>query len=338
MTGFIALFAIGNTITSGAETAFGETDISALDTSPPQVLDIDDPFSRDLKRAADDATGGLIFDGNELNFTAEEKTGKDLLGQESQIAVIASRFRVLGLVLSRPAHKSAIYSGSVDGNQLGEKPLRPYIRVGHHPSEAPARQQALNLLTTFSDYIDMSFILNPSDEGKGTDLGLGPFRSIDHAEGFCDLLVDVTEGLVTGCQAILRYPGEEPEHRFTSTAIMRLSPETVANVLEDTVVFDLAAAADQTITIREGETIGSEGAVVVKIIPSGIMLVDQVGNIAKLPTSYIPEGTFQARESATGLTSSLDEIKPGFGTENLPLPGATDQPAPTAADYLIDQN
>ncbi|XDZ66748.1 hypothetical protein AB8880_04970 [Alphaproteobacteria bacterium LSUCC0684] len=322
-----------------AETDAVNSSQAVIDTTPPEVLDIDDPFSRDLKRAADDATGGLIFGGQELNFLAEEKIGKALLGKESQAAVIASRFRVMGLALARPSIVDIHFRNSSVNEKAGVKPLLPYLRVGQDLSIDQARQQAIDLMTSYSDFMDMYFIISTKDRRKEVDLDLGPFRSISHAEGFCDLLIDFTEGQVSNCHALLHYPGDEPNKSFTSSAIIRLSPETVANVLKDRAVFDLAAAANQIITIREGETIGSNGAIAVKIIPSGIMLVDQIGNIAKLPTTFIPEEAFQTGNSQnSNLIPSLDPQLPEPEIKNESQNGTGKHSSKTAADLLINQN
>jgi len=322
-----------------AETDAVNSSLQVIDTTPPEVLDIDDPFSRDLKRAAEDATGGLIFEGQEMNFLAEEKVGKALLGKESQAAFIASRYRVMGLALARLPKIDILYKDSSVNEKAGVKPLLPYLRVGQHSSMDYARQQAIDLMTSYSDYMDMYFIISTKDRGKVVDLDLGPFRSISHAEGFCDLLIEVTEGLVSGCHTLLQYPVNEPNESFRSSAIIRLSPETVANVLKDSAVFDLTAAANQIITIREGETIGSNGTIAVKIIPSGIMLVDHIGNIAKLPTTFIPEETFEKSNSQnTSLIPSLDPPMADLKNENEDQSETGNKSTKTAADVLINHN
>jgi len=308
------------------------SDADQLDTTPPKVLDIDDPFSRDLKRAAEDAAGGIEFDGQELRFDTGEIRGRSLLGRESQAAVTAARFRVVGLAVTRPDDRAEVLVDAGRDTPPGMQPFRPYLRVGSHVAIAEAHQQAIDLMASYAEYMDMSFIIRPHETGQGADLDLGPFRHIDHAEGYCDLLLDITSGLVSDCYAVLEHPEHENQQSFSSSAIIRLSSETVANVLEDAAVFDLAAAADQMISIREGDFIGSEAALAVKITPSGIMLADQAGNIAKLPTAFIPEIAFHEGDDPVH-----DLIAPlsGIGTGDAP---GSERPASTAADFLLEQH
>ncbi|MCE2517193.1 MAG: hypothetical protein J4F41_05010 [Alphaproteobacteria bacterium] len=259
------------------------------DTTPPEVLDIDDPFSRDLKRAAEDATGGISFQDDGLGIQEEEKTGRDLLGSESRAAIIANKYRIMGLAISRRPLANQIFVDPGIEIVPGSKPLMNYLRIGTHKTIDEARQQAINLKASYSEFFDASFIIRQTGADNPVDLDLGPFANIVHAERFCDMMLGLSYGLVSDCYVVQEYPGIEAQTSFTSSAMVRFSADAVTDVIEDTAVFDLPAAANQILTIREGTQLGRGSTIATKIIPSGIIIVDEIGNVVKLPLNYIPE-------------------------------------------------
>ena len=273
-------------------------------TAPPEVLDIDDPFSRDLKRAAEDATGGLSFGSDGLTVTEEEETGRDLLGRESRIAIIAGKYRVMGVAVSRKQDQNQIYINAPEELVLGAKPLMNYLRIGSHDSIDEARQQAINIKASYGSFLDAAFIIRQSPESEIVDLDIGPFRDVSHGERYCDMMLSLTFGLVSDCYVVQEYPGIEPVESFTSTAMMRFSADAVDTVITDTSVFDLPAAADQIMTVREGDTIGTGTTQVVKIMDTGMMVVDEIGTVVRLPLVFIPEDVYvESQEEPTALPS-----------------------------------
>ncbi|MGC6485946.1 MAG: hypothetical protein ACON4P_09790 [Candidatus Puniceispirillales bacterium] len=304
-------------------------------TAPPEVLDIDDPFSRDLKRAAEDATGGLSFGSDGLTVNEEEETGRELLGRESRIALIANKYRVMGVAVSRKQDQNQIYVNVKEDLVPGAKPLMNYLRIGSHDTIDEARQQAINIKASYTTLLDAAFIIRQNPSSSIVDLDIGPFREISHGERYCDMLLASTFGLVSDCYVVQEFPGIEPVESFTSTAMMRFSADAVDNVVQDTTVFDLPAAADQIITVREGDTIGTGTTQVVKIMDTGMMVVDEIGTVVRLPLVFIPEDAYvETTEEPTALPT-------------IPLPdgGSEDDGPPviqeetrTAADILLDEN
>ena len=302
------------------------------DTSPPDVLDIDDPFSRDLKRAAEDATGGINFDADGLGIQDEEATGLDLLGAESRAAIIASKFRILGVAVARRPDSNHIYVNPREDLVPGSKPLMNYLRIGSHPNLEDARQQAINLKASFGEYFDASFIIRTSPNDTNADLDIGPFMSIIHAERYCDLMLGITFGLVDDCYVVQEYPGLESRTSFSSSAMVRYSAKAVDEVIGETQVFDLPAAANQMITIKEGTVLGRGSTIATKIIPSGIMVVDEIGTIIKLPLNFVPEDQFIETQDTGPITLPTIPIE----EEASPVPGAEPEKPQTAADILLN--
>lgn len=302
-------------------------------TTPPQVLDIDDPFSRDLKRAAEDATGGILFDDGAIGIEEEEESGRDLLGRESRIAVNASNFRVMGVAVSRQQTSNQIFVHFKEETVAGAKPLLNYLRIGTHPSLDDARQQAINLKSSFNPYLDASLIIREAEDTDVVDLDIGPFREISHAERYCDMLLNITFGLVNDCYVVQEFPGIEPIESFQSTAMLRFSSDAVSSVIEDTSVFDLPGAAGQAFNIREGDSLGSGSTVAVKVLPAGVVVVDEVGSIATLPLTFIPEDVFTEQEGGGAISLPSIPVDAGEGTGGEDI--VEEEDSPTAAELLL---
>ncbi len=290
-------------------------ELDGIDLAPPEVVDIDDPFSRDIKREADDITGNINFDDQNLRIDAPEDTGKDLLGRESIAAAAASRFRILGLAVTKKDNNNAIYISNTDEIAVGSKPLLNYLRIGHHPDIDTAKQQAINLKSSYGDYLDASFVIR-TREG-GTDLDIGPFATIPHAERYCDMLLEITFGLVGDCYAVQTYPKDEDTKSFTSKAMIKFSPDAIQEVIGNATIFNLPETANQILTVSEGDSLGTGSTLVTKIIPSGIIIVDEVGSLAKLPLTYIPENSFEkkTRQAAAAAARQVETETPPTGDE-----------------------
>lgn len=304
----------------------------ALDnTTPPQVLDIDDPFSRDLKRAADDATGGIIFNDTAIGIEEEEETGASLMGRESRLAVMASKMRVVGVAVSKQPDSNQVFVHFKDNALRGTKPLLNYLRIGTHPSIDDAQQQAINLKSSFIDFLDASLIIREAEDTSVVDLDIGPFSDVAHAERYCDMLLDITFGLVSDCYVVQEFPGIEPLNTFNSTAMLKFSPDAVSSVISDTSIFDLPGAALQTINAREGQSIGSGSGIVVKVLADGVMVVDEIGSVVSLPVAYIPEDEFKEDQGGGGLALPQLPVEGGAAPAS---DGEVEKPQ-TAADILL---
>lgn len=304
-------------------------------TAPPEVLDIDDPFSRDLKRAAEDATGGLSFGSDGLTVNEEEEKGRKLLGRDSRIAIIAGKYRVMGVAISRNHQQNQIYVNMREDLVPGAKPLMNYLRIGSHDSVDEARQQAINIKASYATLLDAAFVIRQAPDSDIVDLDIGPFREISHGERYCDMLLAMTFGLVNDCYVVQEYPGIEPVDSFNSTAMMRFSADAVNNTINDTSVFDLPAAADQIMTVREGDTIGTGTTQVVKVMDTGLMVVDEIGTVVRLPLVYIPEDTFVEQEQQpTALPSLPIGGEAGTAPEGPPV---IQEDTQTAAEILLEQ-
>lgn len=276
----------------------------------PEVLDIDDPFARGLDRVADQATGGVPLPSPIGDLSRNQPTGAALLGEQSELALVARDYRVVGLAVSRKETKAQIFADSNEEILAGNKPLMAYARIGIFEDYNLARQTAIDLKSTSYAFLGAHFIMREDEEEDGIILDIGPARNVVHAERYCELMMAKTNGLVKDCYAVLEYPGVEPLNTFSSTAMIRVAPYAVETVINDNNLFDLNQSARQLLTLREGDMLGNGNVNLTKITPQGVMLVAENGDINLLPIDYVPERAFTARPVSTGLTP-VAEITPG---------------------------
>lgn len=263
----------------------------------PEVLDLDDPFARGINRAADQASDGLALPDPNGQTTGASRTGKDLLGESEARALRVNLYRVAALAVTEGSARGQIFEASNQDVTEGSRPQIPYLRLGSFDNSANARQAAINLKNIMEGHIGGHFILR--DTNPGIDLDIGPLHNVLHAENYCEIMLAMSNGIVSDCYAVLEYPGYEPLDTFTSTAMLRLSADAIQNVLvDDNNVFNLQDTSRKLIQVKEGEMLGNGVDQIVKITPSGVLLVSDEGVITQLPLDYLPESPFQQNQAA----------------------------------------
>ena len=292
---------IAGLLGSGAAFA-GASDAEPNDSLvAPEVQDIDDPFRRGIDRIADQATGGVELPSPSGNIGLEDASGVDLLGKSTDQALFSNRYRVMGVAVAKQETRSQIFAATNQNVIPGNKPKLAYVRLGLFADEAEARQLAIDLKNNAEHLLGAHFILR--DEGEdGVIMDLGPLHNVTHAERYCEILLILSDGLVTECYTVLEFPGLEPLRTFSSTAMLRASATAVRSVMKDSSLFDLETASKKTITLREGDTIGASDTTLVKVTPRGVILVSENGDIETLPIDYLPERAFD-----------IDDLTPDSG-------------------------
>ena len=295
----------------------------------PEVQDIDDPFRRGIDRIADQATGGVDLPGPSGDIGRRDTTGADLLGRATEDALFSNRYRVVGVAVAKQETRSQIFAATNQNVIAGNKPRLAYVRLGLFADEPAARQTAIDLKNNFEYLLGAHFILR--DEGEaGVLMDFGPLRNVTHAERYCEILLTMSDSLIDDCYTVLEFPGLEPMRTFSSTAMLKPSANAIRNIMQDDSLFDLQAAARQTITLREGDMIGPTEATLVKVTPRGVIVVAENGDIETLPIDYLPEKTFDPADlnrAETPPVASSPAIPPSpenpYGSEGAVDPGAS---------------
>jgi len=291
----VGLLIVAGGIGASLETAQAGADDDPTSLIAPEVLDIDDPFRRGLDRIAEISTNGVTLPDSRLPGRTGDQAGA-LLGQPDDAALLASRYRVIGVAVSRREANAQIFAATNQDVMPGDKPMLAYSRLGLHEDDRQAKQVAVNLKAVVGDLLGANFVMRIVED-EGVILDVGPMRGVVHAERYCELLLTNSNGIVTDCHATLEYPGNEPTQTFTSTAMLRSSPQAVRSIIQDDDLFDLEMAATRLMTLREGDMLGNGSVNVVKVTPDGIITVAENGDVDILPIDYIPERPFQAATS-----------------------------------------
>ena len=283
--------------------ALGTLSAKAQETSlnAPEVLDLDDPFSRGINRAADQASDGLALPEPNGQTIGASRVGKDLLGESKKRALSIDLYRVAALAVTEGSAKGQIFEASNQDVVAGSRPQIPYLRIGSFNSSAQARQSAINLKSIMENMIGGHFILR--DTSAGIDLDIGPLHTVLHAENYCEVLLQYSNGIVSDCYAVLEYPGYEPLDTFLSSAMLRISADGIDNVIDDERLFDLQQTSNKLFQVKEGDMLGNGVDQIVKIIPSAVILVSDDGQISQLPLDYISEQSYRPQsgdDSAAG--------------------------------------
>lgn len=295
-----------STLLASVPMALAGADTDDLSLVAPEVEDIDDPFRRGLDRAAAQSTDGIAFPERRQQTAQQGHQGESLLGLADDKALLTSRYRVVGVAVSRQEADAQIFPATNQDVMPGDRPMLAYARIGSFENSEEARQVAVNLKSVVGELLGANFVMR--DEDPNIILDVGPARSVVHAERYCELLLSKSNGIVTDCFATLEYPGEEPVETFTSTAMLRASARAVRDIIKNDDLFDLEEAATRLMTLREGDMLGAGSVNVAKITPKGIIVVAENGDVDVLPLDYVPERAFTATKTDTSENADLLEI------------------------------
>ena len=222
----------------------------------PEVLDLDDPFARGINRAADQASDGWRYPDQNGKPQALVVQAKDLAAEARALRV--NLYRVAALAVTEGSARGQIFELVIKMSQKALA-LKFYLRLGSLTNSANARQAAINLKNIMEGHIGGHFILG--DTSPGIDLDIGPLRQCaSRRKYYCEIMLAMSNGIVSDCYAVLEYPGYEPLDTFTSTAMLRLSADAIQNVLVDeNNVFNLQDTSRKLIQVKEGEMLGNAG-------------------------------------------------------------------------------
>lgn len=253
------------------------------DFLPPDRLDIQDPFMRGLKRAAE-ASAGLKVDGLPTDgLPADGQPAPPALGdrQLEQLAAAAD-FRLAG-VLSRITPKpdpNRQAQPSPASRQPGA-PRRAFIELGQAKTAAPLHQLAADLEHRLG--VMLGHPLSIRERAGTNHLEIGPLSSLLHAERTCLLLRRAAGGLLPECRVTLfLHSGDAPP---AARALLRLSAAAADRLSSTYPELDTARLASQLVWAREGQMLGHDGYVIVRITPTSVIAVNADGQIVRLGTN-----------------------------------------------------
>ncbi len=77
------------------------------------------------------------------------------------------------------------------------------------------------------------------------------------------------------CETVKRVPGQERLNTFESTAIVRVSPTVFYNGDVDEDIIEIGKTKDIEYQLKEGQTLGVDEGVVIKITHDQILVADK---------------------------------------------------------------
>lgn len=196
-------------------------------------------------------------------------------------------YRVISIT-AKPVPKSPLMFGpdlSIPG--LGTSARKVYLRVTESPKLLIAKQFIWDMFEQHKNFIDTNFVIRKANEGKESSfiVDLGPFVNERHALLFC---VHILNELNKECIIDHNFQSK-PEHApFRNVATLGLSNSMIQQILLTNKQQDAANLYSSGFDIEEGDTLGKNNFVVLRINAKGIYLGNETGKLFLLPSDIIP--------------------------------------------------
>ncbi len=199
-----------------------------------------------------------------------------------------------------------------------------YVRLGKFTEQFEAVQFAKEFYESAKFLIDADFIIRleamkyKKEQEAVYFVDLGPFKSELHAKSYCVVLTEKK----FSCETVKRVLGFERKNSFDSRAILSVSPKVFYEGVINPDDVDIEKMKKMRHHIKEGETVGVLGGVVVKVSDKEIIVVNNLNTVLSLPINNFPEVDREQR-----LRVKQEEFKNNVNTvvgaaaEAIPLEG-----------------
>lgn len=173
---------------------------------------------------------------------------------------------------------------------LGTAPRKSYLRLYSHSNLAQARQYILDFFEANRRLIDANFIIRKDKEdGKLIyRVDMGPFANDRHAMLYCAQVVTDKSKATQACDINREFRSAAEKPSFRSTASVGLSATMVQQIANTNKNLDAARLFSATYEVSEGDTLGRNDFMVIKINQRGILLAGDSGHMFLLPSDIIP--------------------------------------------------
>ncbi len=202
--------------------------------------------------------------------------------------IIGQKLYIRDKSISQIQARTAIASPTKLDQNAALMARKPYIRLARYLDFTEAMRGTGEFYNEFKELLDSDIILRLEADKTGRqkyNLDIGPMFSAQHAKGYCQLFA--AKGLA--CQTVLRIPGQERLNTFESQAIIRVSPTVFYDNQISSDLIEISKTKDIQYHLKEGQMLGVDEGIVVKITDKQILVVDRANNILALNLSYLPE-------------------------------------------------
>jgi len=265
------------------------TTSSAANTSPKAdaQIPIVDPFARNVVRPAQYGSVPVVksksdkkgdIQGLDFNYRYDDDFARlpDL-----------RNYRVISITAKSVPKSPLMFGPNLSEPGLGTSARKIYLRVAKSPKLLMAKQYIWDIFEQNKNFIDANFVIRSIKEGKETSyvVDMGPFMNERHAILFC---VHLLPELNNEC-VIDRNFQTKPEHQtFKNTATLGLSNSMIQQILSTNKQQDAANLYSSGFDVQEGETLGKNNFVVLKINAKGVYLGGETGKLFLLPSDIVP--------------------------------------------------
>jgi len=199
-------------------------------------------------------------------------------------------YRVVTISTKVAAAKPLILGPDLVMPALGTAPRKSYLRLYSHANLAQARQYILDFFEANKRLIDANFLIRKDKEdGKPIyRVDMGPFANDRHAMLYCAQVVSDKSKNAQVCEINREFRTAAEKPSFRSTASVGLSATMVQQIANTNKNLDPARLFSAAYEVAEGDTLGRNDFVVIKINQRGILLAGDSGHLFLLPSDIIP--------------------------------------------------
>jgi len=249
-----------------------------------------DPFSRNVQRPAQ---YGAVPAPKARDDRKLANTVADLKYQyDEDIARLPDlrNYRVVSISTKPTLSKPHILGPDLTPLAFGTSARKFYIKLAVLPNLNLARQFIWDFHDSNKRFADTNFLIR-KDKDKNQivyRVEMGPFINERHASLFCTQIVVDKNNLNQECTPFREMQSVGEKQSFRSTATVGLASSMVEQMLVSNKKLDSVRLYAASYEISEGETLGKNDYVVIKITQRGIYLASESGHMFLLPTDIIP--------------------------------------------------
>lgn len=260
---------------------------------------VTDPFARNVKRPAQYGAIPVPKSRDERKAFSNSIDAQYQYDDDLARLPDLRNYRVISLSTKPTTNKPTILGPDLRSSKVGTSARKVYLRLYSHGLLPYARQFIFDFYDANKKLIDANFIIRrDKEDGRGTfRVDMGPFVNERHAMMYCaQIVVDKSRG-TQSCTTIRELQTSREQSSFRSSATVGLSTSMVNQITATNKGLDPGRLFGAAFDVAEGETLGRNEFVVIKISQRGIYLAGDSGHLFLLPADIIP------------LPASADEVE-----------------------------
>ena len=266
------------------------TQVFAQNTPAKDQVPVVDPFARNVNRPAQYGAVPAPKPREERkpyfnNFEAQYHYEDDLTRLPD-----LRNYRVIAISTKPAPAKPVILGPDLQSPAIGSSPRKVYLRIYSHAMLNYARQFIFDFYESNQKLVDANFIIRKDKEdGRAIfRVDMGPFLNERHAMMYCAQVVVAKSKGAQSCTTQSEFQTHGEKSSFKSSATVGLSAAMVSNIANTNKALDPGRLFGAAFEIAEGETLGRNDFVVIKVSQRGIHLAGESGYAFLLPADIIP--------------------------------------------------